>query len=184
MLLTGLLLLTLLNNGTKIFFLSISWVLFHRLAQTQELPHRMRMGLSLDLVGNTLGVGAQLHGSFRLTDSYYFSFDDRHQYTNIGGGVGATLSRALSVGMSIPNYVTYGIGRGRAMWEFGLTGVRGQKLVISTETTPQTGQLYRTPNEHWQYLVLPLVGYRYTAYSGFMFRVNAPVPGIAFGWIF
>lgn len=166
------------------FFLSVSWVLFTYMAQAQQLPHRMRGGLSLDLVGNTLGVGAQLHGSFRLTDIYYRSFDDRHQYINIGGGVGATLSSALSVGMSIPHYLTYGIGRGRAMWEFGLTGVRRQKLVISTEVNLQTGQLYRTPNEHWQYLLLPLAGYRYTAYSGFMFRVNGPVPGIAFGWIF
>lgn len=165
------------------FFLSVTWVLFTYAAQAQQLPHRMRGGLSLDLVGNTLGIGAQLHGSFRLTDNYR-AFDDQNRYLNAGIGIGATLSSALSAGMSIPHYLTYGLGSGRSMWELGLTGIRRQKPVIGTETNPQTGEVYKSFHKHWQYLVLPLVGYRYTAYSGFMFRVTGPVPGIAFGWIF
>lgn len=42
----------------KMLFLSVSWVLFTYVAQAQQLPHRMRVGLSLDLAGNTLGAGS------------------------------------------------------------------------------------------------------------------------------
>lgn len=167
----------------KPIFLWLGCILLSWSGQAQELPHRMRVGLSVDLGGNTLGIGAQLHGSFRLTNNYR-AFDDQNRYLNAGVGIGATLSSGLSVGMSVPHYVTYGFGSGRAMWELGIMGVRHQKLTTGIVTNPQTGEITPIFNEYWKYLVLPLAGYRYTAYSGFMFRINGPIPGIAFGWIF
>ncbi|AQG78886.1 hypothetical protein [Spirosoma montaniterrae] len=163
--------------------LLLAFVLFFTTTQAQELPHRMRVGLSLDLVGNTLGIGTQLHGSFRFSDDYR-AFDDVHHYVNAGIGVGASFSSGVSIGATVPHYLTVGIGRGRAMWEFGLAGVRREHMIFDSYTDPQTGQRLRDRRTEWRYLLLPLVGYRYTAYSGFMFRINGPVPGIAFGWMF
>lgn len=93
----------------------------------QTLPHRMRVGLTADMGGATLGIGAQLHGSFRFTDDYR-AFDDRHQYINLGVGIGYGFTGPnIMGGTTIPHYLSYGTGRGRAMWEFGLGGVfRGQ----------------------------------------------------------
>lgn len=167
----------------KTLVLLIGWGLVLCPAVAQDLPHRMRVGLSADLIGNTLGVGSQAHGSLRISGNER-AFGDVHTYLNAGAGIGASLSSGVSVGATVPHYLTVGIGRGRAMWEFGLAGVRRQKLVANAYADPQTGGLRPDHVQQWQYLLLPLVGYRYTAYSGFLFRVNGPVPGIAFGWMF
>lgn len=51
-----------------------SCILFAWRAQAQQLPHRMRVGLSLDLVGNTLGVklGSFHQPSMSIGNTYYY----------------------------------------------------------------------------------------------------------------
>jgi len=153
-------------------------------APAQTLPHRMRVGLTADLGGATLGIGTQLHGSFRFSDDYR-AFDDRHQYINVGVGIGASLSSALSVGQTVPHYISYGAGRGRTMWEFGVGGVARERLTLTT-LDPISNQKVYDPKTDWQYLPFVLVGYRYTAYSGFTSRIYLAtvILGVSLGWMF
>ncbi|MBC7893438.1 MAG: hypothetical protein H7Y12_14575, partial [Sphingobacteriaceae bacterium] len=139
--------------------------------------------LSVDVLGATLGIGTQLHGSFRFSDDYR-AFDDRHQYLNGGVGIGASFSGPLSIGPTVPHYLSYGTGRGRSMWEFGVVGILRERVRIIHEDIPGRSQLESRPETDWQYFPFILVGYRYTAYSGFLFRINGPIPGLALGWIF
>ncbi|GAB3997250.1 hypothetical protein GCM10028807_41950 [Spirosoma daeguense] len=161
----------------------LAWAFATSLA-AQVLPHRMRVGLSVDVLGATFGIGTQLHGSLRITDDYR-AFDDKHNYINIGIGTGAGFTGGAGiVGQTVPHYVTYGIGRGRAMVEFGYAGVWMERLTIETVVTP--GGTFRDRQTAWLYVPAPLIGYRYTAYSGFLFRANLALilPGVSVGWMF
>ncbi|MBD2755362.1 hypothetical protein [Spirosoma validum] len=153
-------------------------------SSAQVLPHRMRVGLSVDLLGATLGIGTQVHGSLRISDDYR-AFDDKHTYINLGIGVGGGFTGGAGmVGQTVPHYVTYGIGRGRAMVEFGYAGVWMEKQTMETVMT--SGGTFRDRQTKWVYGAAPLIGYRYTAYSGFLFRANLTMvlPGVSVGWIF
>lgn len=161
----------------------LTWALAMPLL-AQVLPHRMRVGLSADVLGATLGIGAQLHGSLRISDDYR-AFDDKHKYINLGIGIGAGFTGGSGlVGQTVPHYVTYGIGRGRAMIEFGYAGVWMEKQRIEMVVTP--GGTFIDRQTIWTYAPLPLIGYRYTAYSGFLFRANLALilPGVSIGWLF
>ncbi|MBN8821127.1 MULTISPECIES: hypothetical protein [unclassified Spirosoma] len=155
-------------------------------AKAQVLPHRMRVGLSADLLGATQGIGAQVHASFRFTDDYR-AFDDRHQYINAGIGIaeGFTGPVVSIIGQTVPHYLTYGTGRGRAMVELGFAGVfRRAPTRLVSSSGQSNGFDYDKPD--WNYMPSFLIGYRYTAYSGFLFRIHLAtiLPGVSIGWVF
>ncbi len=170
----------------NVFIIAGSMLLLGLTAKAQVIPHRMRVGLSADLLGATLGIGAQVHGSFRFTDDYR-AFEDRHQYINAGIGIaeGFTGPVVSITGQTVPHYLTYGTGRGRAMLELGFAGVFRRAPTRSVLPSGQViGFDYGKPD--WNYIPSLLIGYRYTAYNGFLFRIHLAtiLPGVSIGWVF